>query len=271
MLYTNSKPTLQEVKATNEFLAKQLTDANKLLTGKYLKIERKKVLKKAQYYLHDRGRVSKIAGMLLMKMVATQRPYNEESLTLFANRLKSNYSDDIKYHGILAFADTIKIMADDGFISNKVNNTNVKTTIEFGMYDTMRTPSENSTLIRCAAVRALGILQTELFYSSMRNLLYADSYSPDNSPNLALVDASASALCIANPKIAFDDLADAYAHANTNTSITKELVDGTKSLILCAIYSIMQRPGLDPIEVARISDFLSDCGYFNKSDAGNTA
>ena len=263
-MYSSPKPALKEVNDTKKRLAKQLTDASRLIVDYMDSDDRRKVLSKADSLMRSGKRTGQLAGIILLKSVSIQPPYDAKNLTRFANFIERRKSEDIRYHVTLAFAETIKAMADSGFIDNENGERKITSIIETDMHDIMRTYSINPLLRRCAAVRALGILGTKIFYPSIRELMYHDPYDQySHEPNLALVDAAAAAICDANLEGAFDELHKAYVYSRNGGDMRSDTVEGIVSIVIEMMHRIALISEMSKEERNKVFDFLLDTKYFS--------
>ena len=264
-MYSSPKPTLKEVKDTNKRLAKQLTVASRLIVD-YIKSEdRQMVIEKADSLTKSERQSSQLAGIILLKKIATESPYDADNLTRFANFVDPHRNEDMKYHLMLAFAEAVKTMADGDFIDKDIKDRKISSIMESDMHDTLKTYSISPLLRRCAAVRALGILRTSIFYPSVRELTYHDPYDPNsNEPNLALVDAAAAAICDANIEGAFEELHNAYTYTMDRKDITQVTTESITSIILKTIHTRLALSiEVNEKERVEVFNFLLDTRYFN--------
>ena len=264
-MYSTPKPTLKEVTNTNKRLARQLTVASRLIVDYIKSDDRRTVIKKADSLTKSRKQLNQLAGIILLKKITTQPPYNADGLTRFANFMNPHRSEDMKYHLVLAYAEAVKTMADNGFIDMDSKDRAVRSIMENDMHDTLKTHSISPLLRRCAAVRVLGILRTSIFYPSVRELMYHDPYDPNSSePNLALVDAAASAICDVNIEGAFEELHNAYTYTLDRKDITRLTAESITSIILKTIHTrLALRIDVDEAERGEVFNFLLDSRYFN--------
>jgi len=262
-LYFSPKPTLKEVNDTKRRLAKQLTDASRLIVDYIDSDDRRKALRKADSLMRSGKQMGQLAGIILLKSVSVQPPYDANNLTRFANSIATCKSENMRYHVTLAFAETIKAMAGSGFIDKGNGERKITPIIEADMHDIMRIYSVNPLLRRCAAVRALGILGTNVFYPSVRELMYHDPYDPHgHEPNLALVDSAAAAICDANIEGAFDELHKAYVYSRNRGDIRSETVNGIVSIVLEMMHRLALTSEMSEEGRSRVFDFLLDKRYF---------
>jgi hypothetical protein len=179
----------------------------------------------------------------------------------------------MKYHLMLAFAEAVKTMADDDFIDRDIKDRKISSIMESDMHDTLKTYSISPLLRRCAAVRALGILRTSIFYPSVKELVYHDPYDPNsNEPNLALVDAAAAAICDANIEGAFEELQNAYMYTKERGDITQATIESVTSIILKTMHANLAfRTEVKEQDRSEVFNFLLDSRYFNNGMSSDGA